>query len=97
METKRKNEEDAVIDYPIDYMSYNKKIKLHNEREYIEELLKQDNENKTMIENLVEKIKEQNYIITNLIEQIEEKESIITNISNITNITKKDDKYNLYT
>ena len=96
MENKRKDYEDYTI---TDYNNtYNKKIKLYNVEEYIEELVKQSNEHKTIIANLIEKIKEQNYIITNLIEQIEEKKSIIDNITKQKdNKYDNHNKYNLYT
>ena len=80
MDNKRK------IDVFCTLESINKKIKLYNDHEYIDE-------NKIVIENLMEQIKELQCIITNLMHQIEENK---TNIILMNDITKKNDKYNLY-
>jgi hypothetical protein len=105
MDNKRKTDVNYPTDYPPDYPPEytNKKIKLDNEREYIEELVNQTHEYKIIIENLMENIKEQDFIIRKLIEQIAEKETIIANMTNVSNSNKKDntyenhEKYNLYT
>ena len=98
MDNKRKECIDQIKDhYKVEYNDYNinKKIKLYDEKENIEESLQQICEYNSIIINLIHQINEKQYIITNLIEENKQQSILLKILEN--KILTNNDKYNLYT